>query len=120
MGEGSVTCYRNDKVKTKYVKVAFVNSHLGALESIKNFLGYGKIYQQLSRNQNHKQMYQLQIGAESDVLHLLEHVLLFVIIKREKVIEAIRFLRLKTMSKYAKKYQDIENRKFKHKLWSVS
>jgi len=91
-GEGCI--YDGTKNKTKGTWRLTINTtDLSLFEWINNKLGRGCSYIERRRNrQNHKQVYTFQAVAMNDVLEILEYVSPYLIIKKEKALECIKYL----------------------------
>lgn len=88
-GEGNISINKiskkQGKVRTYQVLIRFYNSDLNILKKIKEFLGYGKIYQNNKKTDNRNTLYELTISSKPQVQNILTNLSKFSISKKEKI-----------------------------------
>ena len=88
-GEGCVTYFGKEK---SYIRVSMSNTNLEVLKDIHNFLGVGRINQNIKATPKHKACYNLVINKRADARKFLTEMHNKVIIKRVAVEQALQFL----------------------------
>ena len=89
-GEGCIQSYnlgRNNGLKQ--LKITIGNTNLELLEKLKEVIGTGAIYHRPSKNPKHADAYVLNISRTSDIQYLLSQVYPFLIVKRQRALEAL-------------------------------
>ena len=88
-GEGNVSVSKISKKQGKVVAyqvlVRFYNSDLNVLNKIREFLGYGKIYQNNKKTDDRNTLYELTVSSKPQVQNTLTNLSKFSISKKEKI-----------------------------------
>lgn len=88
-GEGNVGLHKNQERKGSYITtLTWHNSHLESLQAIQAFMGVGYLRKRPMGNfsGSKKQMYCLSISRKLDLLHAIDHMEPYLIIKREAIL----------------------------------
>lgn len=89
-GEGSIVIY--NKPKHKRVSVYIPNTNKDVVYKIHKFLKCGNVYEYDRKPKIWKPYYVFKITAHKKVLYILKKIQPFVIVKKEKVEKAIKFI----------------------------
>lgn len=74
-------------------RIEIVNTNLKSLETIRDFMGFGRLYKRgKPKKSTHNQAYCLIISKQVDIYLFLSNIAKYLIIKREKAEEALNDL----------------------------
>jgi len=95
-GEGCISCYRNHNPSQSayHISVILTNGNKDVLQSINEKYG-GRIYKQVSKNNNHRDAFHLSFTNHQSMLDFLISIFPFLIVKKKAVGLAIMYLKLR-------------------------